>query len=226
MVLSSRHLRCWCPFAIALFASASDVLPVARDPSPRPKPLRIAVLGDSLSVSPFPAASFPALLEARLRSEGLPWVVANAGVNGDTTAGGLRRIDRVLAERPRILVLALGANDGLQGVRASEVRSNLSEIISRAQAQGAQVLLCGMETPPFRGWSYTLDFHNIFPQLAREYQVPLVPFLLAGVVGVRELNQEDLIHPNANGARRIAETVWPYLERLVRDLTDADVRPA
>ncbi|MBA2356349.1 MAG: hypothetical protein H0V80_16985 [Acidobacteria bacterium] len=99
------------------------------------------------------------------------------------------------------------------------MRANLSAIVTRAQTEGVQVLLCGMETPPFRGWDCTLAFHDIYPSLAREHAMPLVPFLLAGVVGNRDLNQPDLIHPNADGAQRIAATVWPYLVPVLRNTT-------
>lgn len=176
----------------------------------------VAVLGDSLSVSPSREASFPAVLQSRLDAEGLRWRVLNAGRNGDTTAQGLARLDSVLAQQPDILIVALGANDGLRGVAADAVRRNLDEIITRAKGRGVRVLLCGMETPPWRGWDYTVAFHRIYPALARDHDLPLVPFLLVGVFGNLDLNREDMVHPNAAGARRIAETVWPFLEPMVR----------
>jgi acyl-CoA thioesterase-1 len=176
---------------------------------------RIAVLGDSLATSPSSAQSFPGVLQERLEAKSLPWSVRNAGVRGDTTTGGLRRLDAVLDENPAILIVALGANDGLRGVDIAIVTRNLSTIIERAQARKIRVLLCGMEAPPFNGWNYTLAFHEIYPDLARKYGVPLVPFLLAKVALVREMNGEDLIHPNAAGARQIADTIWPYLEPML-----------
>ena len=176
----------------------------------------IAVLGDSLAVSPSRDDSFPAALQERLDDEGLSWKVLNFGVRGDTTTGGLRRLDEVLRQKPSILILSLGANDGLRGADTSLVSRNLGEIITRAQARGVRVLLCGMETPPLRGWPYTLAFHNIFPALAREHDVPLVPFLLAGVALDPQMNQEDMIHPNKAGAKRIAETVWPLLAPMLK----------
>jgi acyl-CoA thioesterase I len=176
---------------------------------------KIAVLGDSLAVSPSRDDSFPAVLEDRIDDADLPWEVVNFGVRGDTTTGGLRRLEDVLRQNPAILVLALGANDGLRGVETTTISRNLSEIIARAKARGIRVLLCGMETPPLRGWNYTVAFHNIFPGLAREHDVPLVPFLLAGVALDPEMNMEDMIHPNKAGAKRIADTVWPYLEKLL-----------
>ena len=146
----------------------------------------------------------------------LPFTVINHGVSGDTTARAVRRLQAALDENPSILIVALGANDGLRGVPVATVRRQLDQVITRAKARNARVLLCGMETPPFRGWDYTVAFHAIFPALAREHDVPLVPFLLAGVFGNLDLNQPDMVHPNAAGAQRIAETVWPFLEPMVR----------
>ncbi len=189
----------------------------------------VVVLGDSLAVSPSLDASFPAVLQRRLDAEGLRWRVVNAGHNGDTTAQGLARLDQVLASEPQILVLSLGANDGLRGVPVETVRAQLDSIIRRALGRAgdrtgssvssrvARVLLCGMETPPLRGWPYTAAFHDIYPGLARVHQVPLVPFLLTGVVGERTLNLRDMVHPNAAGAQRIAETVWPYLVPMLTE---------
>jgi acyl-CoA thioesterase-1 len=175
----------------------------------------IAVLGDSLAISPTRADGFPSVLKERLEDHALDWQVSNYGIRGDTTTGGLRRLDVVLRDNPTVLILALGANDGLRGVPVATVKHDLSEIITRAKARGVRVLLCGMETPPLRGWSYTLAFHNVFPELAREHDVPLVPFLLAGVALDPEMNLEDMIHPNRTGAKRIADTVWPFLRPLL-----------
>jgi acyl-CoA thioesterase I len=156
------------------------------------------------------------VLQARVTELGLPWQVINAGVGGDTTSGGLRRVDALLTGEVGVLVVALGANDGLRGVAVSVVEANLSTIIERAQERNIRVLLCGMETPPLHGLRYSLAFHQLFPRVAVKYDVPLVPFLLSGVVLDPDLNGNDGIHPNAAGARQIAETVWPYLEPLVR----------
>jgi acyl-CoA thioesterase I len=167
-------------------------------------------------VSPSRAEGFPSELQRRLDVQQPGWLVSNAGVSGDTTAGGLRRFDQAVPEDTRILILELGANDGLHGVDITTVERNLSTMIERAQAHGARVLLCGMETPPLHGWSYSVDFHQLFRRLSQKYGVPLVPFLLEGVVLNPDLNGDDEIHPNAAGAQRIAETVWPYLQPLVR----------
>jgi acyl-CoA thioesterase I len=176
---------------------------------------RIVVLGDSLAVSPSTDRSFPSELQARIARQGLRWTVTNAGVSGDTTAGGLRRVEPLLASDVGVLVVALGANDGLRGIDVSTIEKNLSAIIDLAAQRSIRVLLCGMETPPTHGWDYTVAFHSLFPRLAQQFAAPLVPFLLAGVVLTPGLNGPDGIHPNAAGAQRIADTIWPYLEPLV-----------
>lgn len=174
------------------------------------------MLGDSLAVSPSRNEAFPTELQKRLDAAGGGWTVKNAGVSGDTTTGGLRRFEGALTGDTRVLVLELGANDGLRGIDLTAVEKNLATMIERAQAKRIRVLLCGMETPPLNGWNYTVEFHRLFPRLAQTYNVPLVPFLLEGVALNPDLNGDDEIHPNAAGARRIGETVWPYLEPLVQ----------
>jgi acyl-CoA thioesterase-1 len=186
---------------------------------PATSPDRIVVaLGDSLTAGPglSPEETYPARLQERIRAAGLPHVVINQGVSGDTTADALARLDRTLASAPEVLIVALGANDGLRNVPVTTVQRNLATIVERAQQRNIRVLLCGMETPPNHGWQYSLDFHRIYPELARTYDVPLMPFLLTGVVGRPELNLADGWHPNAAGARRIADNLWPYLEPLLR----------
>jgi acyl-CoA thioesterase I len=173
------------------------------------------VLGDSLAVTPTRADSFPTLLQQRLDAAGGGWRIVNAGLSGDTTAGGLARFDAAVEGSADVLILELGANDGLRGVDVSTIERNLAAIIVRAQSRGMRVLLCGMETPPANGWDYTIAFHQVFQRVAERYDVPLVPFLLAGVALRPDLNGPDGIHPNAAGARRIAETVWPFLQAVV-----------
>lgn len=197
---------------------ASADSPAAPSPAPGTSVVDrgvVLVLGDSLAVSPSRSEGFPAELQKRLDATGPGWTVKNAGISGDTTTGGLRRFDQAITRDTRVLVLELGANDGLRGVQIATVEKNLSTMIERAQARGIRVLLCGMETPPLNGWSYTVEFHQMYPRLAQKYEVPLVPFLLEGVALNPDLNGDDEIHPNAAGARRIGETVWPYLEPLV-----------
>ena len=183
-----------------------------------PSGRQIVVLGDSLAVSPSRSQSFPAVLQARLDTAHPGWTIRNESVGGDTTAGGVRRFDAALTTETRILAIALGANDGLRGIAIETVERNLSTMIERAQVRGILVLLCGMETPPLNSWNYSVEFHRLFPRLAARYQVPLVPFLLEGVALNPEFNGDDAIHPNAAGARRIADTVWPYLDRIVREV--------
>ena len=187
-------------------------------PSAQPAPV-VVVLGDSLTAGPGLSASeaYPALLQQRARDAGYPHRIVNAGVSGDTTADGLRRLDAALVPDTKVLVVALGANDGLRGVPVETVKRNLAEILQTAKERGIRVLLCGMETPPSRGWEYSVDFHFIYPDLAREFDVPLMPFLLAGVVGNAGLNLSDGAHPNAAGMRAIASAMWPFLEPLLRE---------
>ena len=206
---------CWVIAAALLAASCgSERTPTA--PSPPPVVRRVIVLGDSLAVSPSVAQSFPSDLQARISRQSLPWTVTNAGVNGDTTADGLRRVAPLLQADVGILILELGANDGLQGIDIAVIQQNLSAIVELARATGIRVLLCGMETPPTHGLNYSLAFHDVFPSAARQYGIPLVPFLLAGVLLVPELNGPDFVHPNAAGAQQIAANVWPYLEPMLR----------
>jgi len=136
-------------------------------------------------------------------------------VSGDTSAGGLSRLDWALDGDVKVLVVALGGNDGLRGLPAAELSHNLSEIIERAQARGIAVVLAGMEAPPNYGVDYTLAFHRVYPALAKKYNVPLIPFLLDRVAGIAALNQPDGIHPTAEGAAIVADTVWNALKPLV-----------
>ena len=195
----------------------------AEQHAPTAAPVRhtIVALGDSLTSGHRlnRTEAYPALLEVELAAAGLSAGVINHGVNGDTTAGGLRRLDAALDEAPTILIVALGANDGLRGVPVAQVRANLERIIEGAQARGVRVLLVGMDALPLYGWQYTIDFHNLFPALAAKYKVPLVPFMLNGVLGNPDMMSSDGIHPNAAGARAIAGNIWPYLRQMVGEST-------
>ena len=200
---------------LALFSSCgSKDAPTA--PSPGQIVARVVVLGDSLAVSPSDLQSFPTHLQAHLNRAGLNAIVVNSSGWGDTTVDGLTRLDAALVEGTRVLVLALGANDGLDGVPIALVERHLDQIITRAQTRNIRVLLCGMETPPLHGLNYSLEFHRIFPRLAIAHGTGLVPFMLAGVLVNPDLTA-DGVHPNAAGAQRIAETIWPYLEPMVRE---------
>jgi len=178
---------------------------------------RIVALGDSLTAGLGLIAdeAYPALLQRRLDEKGYSFEVVNAGVSGDTTAGGLRRLDWSLEGDVRILIVALGGNDGLRGLPVAEMKRNLSEIIRTAQSRHIAVLLMGIEAPPNFGDSYTGAFRMAFRDVARESKVPFVPFLLAGVAGISDLNQGDGIHPTAQGARIVADTIWSALEPML-----------
>jgi acyl-CoA thioesterase-1 len=161
--------------------------------------------------------AFPALVQQAIDSAGLPYRGVNAGVSGETSAGGLRRIEWLLREPVDVLVLELGANDGLRGLDVQEMRRNLQAIIDRTRERypDAQVVIAGMESPPNMGGRYTSAFRRVFPELAAANDAALIPFLLEGVAGRAALNQPDGIHPTAEGHRRIADTVWDVLMPLL-----------
>jgi acyl-CoA thioesterase-1 len=204
-------------------ASISSSSSLANEPAPRAPGRdvadapRIVVLGDSLTagLGLAPQEAYPALLQQRLRQRGFDHRVVNAGISGDTSAGGLSRLDLALEGDVRILVVALGGNDALRGLPVTQLRDNLARIIERAQARDVSVVLAGMEAPPNWGAQYTSAFRNVYRALAEEYGVALVPFLLEGVAGVEHLNQRDGIHPTAEGDRVIAETIWSVLGPIV-----------
>lgn len=171
------------------------------------EPKRIVMLGDSITAGYGLASGdeLPARLEAELRSNGHDVRVENAGVSGDTTAGGLARLDWAVQGAPDLVIVALGANDGLRGIDPADTRANLNAIVDRLQAKGVTVMLAGMYAPPNMGRDYADAFNRIFPEIAAEQDVALYPFLLEGVAAEPALNQADGIHPNAKGAQRIAE---------------------
>jgi acyl-CoA thioesterase-1 len=179
---------------------------------------RIFFLGDSLTAGYGLAKreAVPALIQERLNGAGYDFEVVNAGVSGDTSAGGLSRLDWSLDGDVAVLVVELGANDGLRGLPVSQMKRNLDEIITRAKQRGIAVILTGMEAPPNYGAAYTAEFREVFRDLADEHDVPFVPFYLAGVAGDPTLNIADGIHPNAAGSRIIAQTVWRALEPVLQ----------
>ena len=178
---------------------------------------RIVCFGDSLTSGHGigTAAAYPALLHQRVRRAGLPFEVVNAGVSRSTSADALARVDSALQGDVRVLVVALGVNDGLRGVPVPQIKANLGRVIEAAQARGIAVLLCAMEALPIYGWAYSTAFHNAYAELAATYKVPIVPFILMNVIGNPNLMQPDRAHPNAEGARAIADTIWPHLERML-----------
>ena len=202
-------------FTIAL--ALSLFLPVHAAESPKKT---LVFLGDSLTAGLGVQASeaFPALVAEKIRAAGLPVEVQNAGLSGDTSAGGLRRIDWVLQRPVDLLVIELGANDGLRGQDLKSMKANLQSIIEKTKAKNPEVkiVLAGMQVPPNMGADYANGFAKVYSELAKENNATLIPFLLEGVGGVRELNQGDQIHPSPAGHRVIADLVWKTLEPMLR----------
>ena len=178
---------------------------------------RVVFLGDSLTagLGLSQAQAFPSLIAERLQREGIDADVVNAGISGDTAAGGRRRLNWALEGNVKVLVLGLGANDGLRGTSVAGMKENLEAIIRDAKGRGITVLLLGMEAPPNFGPEYTAEFRQAFRDLADDEDVAFIPFFLAGVAGVPALNQPDGLHPNADGASRVADNVWKALEPIV-----------
>ena len=204
-------------------ASTPPAAPVrAADPVDAPAAARprIVFLGDSLTAGlGLPREqSVPSLIEAKLTETGYDYDVVNAGVSGDTSAGGLNRLEWSLDGDVRVLVVELGANDGIRGLPVDAMKRNLDQIIRTAKARGIAVVLTGMEVFPSYGEGYTSEFRRVFSDLAREHGVAFMPFFLEGVAGVPELNQGDGIHPNAEGARIVADNLWQTLEPILADI--------
>ena len=198
----------------------SNRTPVAAvTPTPHKSLPKIVAFGDSLTAGlglPNESLSYPSLLQKKLEEDGYRYEVVNAGVSGETTAAGLRRIDWVLGLGDvRVVILELGANDFLRGQPVSEARRNLSQIIERVKARDAQLLLAGMYTTTNAGDKYQREIHEAFQSLAREHNVALIPFFLEGVAGREDLNQPDGVHPNAEGTKVVAETVYKHLRPLL-----------
>jgi acyl-CoA thioesterase-1 len=200
------------PFLCLGFIAALAVPAAARDNAPR-----IVALGDSLTSGRGIGKddAYPAVLQERLEDNGYTYQVVNAGVSGDTTARALRRFREALTGDVRILILALGANDGLRGAPVDQVKSNLGVIIEEAQRRSIAVLLVGMDALPVHGWAYSLAFHRAYDELAARYGIPLAPSVLVNVMMNPALMQSDRVHPNQAGARAIASLIWPHLEPLL-----------
>ncbi|NKB80601.1 MAG: arylesterase [Nitrospirales bacterium] len=178
---------------------------------------RIVAFGDSLTAGfgVAPHQAYPFLLQARLQDAGYQYTVVNAGVSGETTAGGVRRVDWILKSQPSVVILELGANDGLRGQDLQEMASNLRHIVERFQAAKVRILFVGMKIPPNYGQDYTMQFSETYPQIAKELDVPLMPFFLEGVAAETELTQGDGIHPNAKGYKLIVENLLPFITPLL-----------
>jgi acyl-CoA thioesterase-1 len=180
------------------------------------RPVLVA-FGDSLTAGYGldPGLSYPDVLARQLEAEGYRYRVVNAGISGDTTSGGVGRLAAVLAEKPAIVVVALGANDGLRGIPVASTRANLDRILTALKDAGAKVLLAGITLPRNYGADYIRDFDRIYPELARKHQLPLLPFLLEGVALKPGLMQADALHPNAEGTRIVAANVRKALGPLL-----------
>lgn len=179
----------------------------------------ILVLGDSLSAAYAlrPEQGWVALLTQRLQTQGYGYEVVNASVSGETSSGGLQRLPRALQiHHPGLVILELGANDGLRGLPLAATKQNLVKMVQLSQAAGARVLLVGIRIPPNYGPRYTTEFAGLYPEIAKQFQLPLIPFLLDKVALNPDLMQEDGLHPNARGEPQVLETVWQGLEPLLK----------
>ncbi len=222
--------RCWV-FALLLLAACGRPAPEARQPAPSaaqaparapeekadPRPVILA-FGDSLTAGygVEPEESYPEQLQRMLDAKGYAWRVVNMGVSGDTTDGGVARLDAALLLKPRIVILELGANDGLRGLPLERTRANLDLMINSFQGDGAKVILAGMTLPRNYGAAYVRDFERIFRELSKQRGAVLIPFFLEGVAMNAALMQPDALHPNAAGCRKVAELVFRHLEPLLR----------
>jgi acyl-CoA thioesterase-1 len=208
--------------ALVLLPSAAEPGAMSSAQSPQTSATaarpQIVFLGDSLTAGyglPDKRDSVPSLIQAHLDAKGYRYEVVNAGVSGDTSAGGLSRLKWSLKGDVRILVVELGANDGLRGLPVEAMKRNLDQIVRGAKQRGIAVVLTGMEAPPNYGAAYTTEFRQAFSDLAREHKVTFVPFYLQGVAGDPTLNISDGIHPNRAGARIVEATIWRALEPLL-----------
>lgn len=210
--------------ALALAGCGMDGRTPELDDAPLPPATgergRIVFLGTSLTagLGLDPDQAFPALIQRKVDAEGLRFEVVNAGVSGETSAGARRRIDWLLRQPVAVLVIETGANDGLRGLAVDSLRAHIQAIIDQAGRHTPKptIVLLGMRAPPNLGAGYSRGFDRVYAELAKENDVPLVPFLLEGVAGRPSLNQADMIHPTADGQRRMAETVWAVLEPALR----------
>lgn len=215
---SVREAACGRPLPSPAALSEAEQAAAKGTEAPR---VQIAVLGDSVTAGYglLQVEAFPALLQGKFEADGYARIdVVNAGISGDTTAGGLRRLEWVLEPTVKILVVALGANDALRGLSPVQTRENLAQIIEAAHKKGVRVLLTGMVAPPNMGEQFQAEFRAIFPALAARYEVTFLPFLLEGIAGHPDLNQEDGIHPTAAGQRLIADMIYPLLQPIADDM--------
>jgi acyl-CoA thioesterase-1 len=201
-------------------SSAPASAPEASQPATARAPVRnIVFLGTSLTagLGVGDELAFPAVIQQKIDAEKLPFHVTNAGISGETSAGGLRRIDWLLQTPVDVMVVELGANDGLRALNVDSMQHNIDAVLqhTRARYPNAALVVVGMEAPPNLGQPYTSHFHDVYPALAKKYNAALVPFLLQGVAGDRALNQEDGMHPNPQGHRIVADNVWRVLKPVL-----------
>ena len=180
--------------------------------------LVVLALGDSLTAGfgVDEEYSFPSRIQVKIDDENLGYKIVNAGISGDTTAGGVRRINWLMKHKPQVVILALGANDGLRGLSVDEMRSNLEAMIRISHENNARVLLAGMKALPNYGKDYVEKFESVYPELAKKYELVYLPFLLEGVAGVREHTRPDGLHPTASGYKIVADLVWQYLQPMLK----------
>ena len=210
--------------ALALAGCAAEDRAPAGDDAPAPPAEgergRVVFLGTSLTagLGLDPEQAYPALIQRKIDSAGLSFEAVNAGVSGETSAGARRRIDWLLRQPVSVLVVETGANDGLRGIDVDSLRANIQAIVDDARrlSPPPAIILVGMRAPPNLGLGYARRFRQVYPDLAEENDLPLVPFLLDGVAGVPSLNQSDMIHPTAKGQRRMADIVWKVLEPVLK----------
>jgi len=206
-------------FLLGLLLTTGAGLLAEESPNANATAKRIVILGDSITAGYGldPNEAYPALLQEKIAAAKLPFTVANAGVSGDTTAGGLRRVAWAMAKGADVLIIALGGNDGLRGISPEETKKNLLGIIAQARAKNPaiKILLAGMIMPDTMGRDFTTRFKAVFPEAADESKAILIPFLLQDVGGIENLNQPDGIHPTPEGQTKIAGTVWKILEPVI-----------
>ncbi len=207
-------------FSLSACDAGSSAPPAATPiPSPTDAPIRLVAMGDSLTegLGVDPDQAYPAQLARKLQAEGYNVDVINAGISGETSSGARSRVDWVLSLDPDVVILATGGNDGLRGIDPAITAENIDALVQRLQESGAVVVLAGMEMVQNMGEAYTSAFRAIYPDVAAQHDVILVPFLLEGVGGNPELNQPDFVHPTAAGYEVVVETIYPYvLEALGR----------
>lgn len=210
----------WKTLFVLLFVTAAALFSATAQNANGGK-MRIVILGDSITAGYGldPQEAYPAVLQKKIDAAGLPYTVSNAGVSGDTTAGGLRRVAWALGQQGAdVLVVALGGNDGLRGISPEQTEANLNGIIDKARAKtpGMKVIVAGMQMPDNMGAEFTGKFREVFPKVAKEKDAKLVPFLLEGVGGVEALNQADRIHPTVEGQKKVADNIWKVLEPAIK----------